>query len=73
MVIPTGGSEATNPENTEALYASVRSWGTEEEGETTFPYWKGVEEYQDSVEPTSLSANFAAVFPEVVILLNSRL
>ena len=26
-VLPTGGGEATKPVNTEALYASVRSWG----------------------------------------------
>ena len=31
LVFPTGGGEATKSENTEALYASVRSWGTEEE------------------------------------------
>ena len=27
VVFPIGGGEATNPENMEALYASVRSWG----------------------------------------------
>ena len=26
-----GGGEATNPENMEVLYASIRSWGMEEE------------------------------------------
>ena len=31
VIFLTGGGEATNPENMEALYASVRSWGTEEE------------------------------------------
>ena len=29
VVFPTGGGEATKPEKMEALYASVRSWGTE--------------------------------------------
>ena len=56
----------------EALYASMRSWGTEEEGNIPSPSCKGVDEYRDPVDPTSLSANFAAVFPEVVSLLNSR-
>ena len=28
VVLPTGGSESTNLENMEELYASVRSWGT---------------------------------------------
>ena len=44
VVLPTGGGEATNPENMEALYASVRSWGTEEEDTIPFPYWKGFDE-----------------------------
>ena len=32
---------------------------------------RGVDEYRYPVEPTSLSANFTAVFPEVASLLNS--
>ena len=72
MVLPTGGGEATNPENMEALYASVRSWGTEEEGDIAFQSWKVVYEYQDPVDPTSLSANFGAVFMEVASLPNFR-
>ena len=56
----------------EALYASVQSLGKEEEVGITFTSCKGVDEYQDPVEPTSLSANFAAVFPDVASLLNSR-
>ena len=56
----------------EALYASIWSWGTEEEDDIHLLYWKGVYEYQDPVEPTSLSANFDDVFPEVASLLNSR-
>ena len=72
MVFLTGVGEATNPEKIEDLYASVRSWSTEEEYDIPFPYWKGVDEYRDPVEPNSLSANFAAVFPEVSSLLNSR-
>ena len=31
-IFPTGGGEATIPENMEALYASSQQWGTEEEG-----------------------------------------
>ena len=72
MVFPPGGGEAINPENIEALYSSVRSWGTEEEGDIPFTSWKGVDEYQDLFDPTSLSANFADVFLEVSILLNSH-
>ena len=30
VVLPTGRGEATNPENMEALYVSVKSWGREE-------------------------------------------
>ena len=30
VAFPTGGGEAIEPENMEALYASIRSWGTEE-------------------------------------------
>ena len=72
VTFPTGGCEATNPENMEALYASVQAWGTEEQGDIIFPYWKGVDEYQDSVDPNSLSSRFAAVFPEVASLLKYR-
>ena len=56
----------------EALYTSVRSWGTEEYKNIYFPSWKGVDEYQDPVDPISLSSNFADVFPEVARLLNSH-
>ena len=69
-VFLTGGGEDTNPENMETLYASVQSWGTEEEDNIPFPDWKGVDEYQYPVYPTSLSANFAAVFLEVASILN---
>ena len=41
----------------------------EEEDDIPLPSWKGVNEYQDPVDPTSLSANFRAVFPEAKILL----
>ena len=71
-VLPTGGGEAKKSENMEALYSSVRSWGTEEEEDIHFPTWKGFYEYREPVHPTSLSDNFAAVFPEVGILLKSR-
>ena len=53
---PTGGDEATNPENMEALCAYIRSRGMEEEDKITFPYWKGVGEYRDLVNPNSLYA-----------------
>ena len=43
MLFPTGGGEATNPENVEALYASVRSWYMEEEDNIPFPDCKGVD------------------------------
>ena len=72
VVFPTGGCEATNWENTKALYASVRLWGTEEEDIIPFPYWKGFYEYQEPIDPTSISSNFAAVFTKVASLLNSR-
>ena len=72
MVWPTGGGEATNPENMEVVYTSKPSWDTEEEGATNFPSWKGVDEYHYPVEPTLLSANFTAVFTEVASLLNSN-
>ena len=62
MVLPTGGGEATNPKNIRALYASVWSWGTEKEEDIPFPFWKGVEEYREPVDPTSLSAKFVAFF-----------
>ena len=68
MVFPIGGGEATNPENVEALHASVQSWGMEEEYDIPLTYWKVVDEYRDAVDPTSLSANFVAVFLEVEIL-----
>ena len=45
----------------------------EEEKDIYFPYWKGVDEYQDLVDPTSPSANFAAVFLEVASLINFHL
>ena len=51
LVLPTGGGEATNPEKTEALYASVRSWVTEEEDGITLPSYKGVDEYREPVDP----------------------
>ena len=41
VVFMTGGVDATNPENMEALYESVRSWGTEEEDDTNFPSCNG--------------------------------
>ena len=47
---PSCGGESTNPENMEALYASVQSWGTEEEGDIPFPSWQGVDEYRDRVD-----------------------
>ena len=72
MVLSTGGGEATNPEKMEDLYASIRYWGMEEEDNTTFPSWKGDDDYQDPADPKALSANLAAVFPGVAILLNSR-
>ena len=56
----------------EALYASVQLWFTVEECDIPFPYWKGVDEYRYPVGPTSLSANFTDVFPEVLSLLHSR-
>ena len=55
----------------EALYASIRSWGTEEEGNKPSSIRKGVDEYLEPTDPASLSANFAALFPEVASLLNS--
>ena len=63
VVLPTGGGEATNTEKIEDLYASVQSWGSEQEGNLPFPSWKGVDEYQYPVDLTSLSANFVAVIP----------
>ena len=44
VVFLKGVGESTNPENMEDLYASVRSWGTEEEDDIPFPDWKGVDE-----------------------------
>ena len=48
-ILPMGGGEATSLENMEALYASLCSWGTEEEDNIPFPYWKGIDEYQEPV------------------------
>ena len=36
VTFPSGGSESTNPENMEALHASIKSWGTEKEDNTLF-------------------------------------
>ena len=55
-----GGGEAKTTENMEYLYVYVRSWGTEEEEDTHFTYWKVVDECRDHVEIKSLSANFSA-------------
>ena len=71
MLLPPGGGESTNLENMEDLYASARSQGTEEEDNIYFPTWKETDGYQDTVDTTSLLANFAAMFPEVTSLLNS--
>ena len=35
----------------EALYASLWSWGMEEEDDITFKYCKGVDEYGKHIEP----------------------
>ena len=56
----------------ESLHASVHSWIMEEENDTPFIYWEGVNEYQGLTDPTSLSAKFVDVFPEVKILLTER-
>ena len=72
VVLLTSGVKSTNLENIEALYAYVLSWVKEEEEDVPFLTWKGVDEYWDPVETTSLSANFAAVFPKVASLLNYR-
>ena len=66
-----GVGEATNPEKMEALYDSIRTCGTEEQDNTPFPSCKVVYEYQDTVDLTSLSDEFAALFPEEEILLNA--
>ena len=42
----------------------------EEEDDVPFTDWKGVDEYQKPIEPTSLSDNFVAMFPEAESLLN---
>ena len=52
VVFSTDGGESKTPENMEALYASVQSWGTEEEDDVPFPTWKGVDEYWEPVNPT---------------------
>ena len=54
----------------EDLYASVLSWGMADREYIPFPESKAVEEYRDLVDPNSLLANVAAVFQEVVSLLN---
>ena len=59
-----GKVEATSPENMEFLYASLRSWGMEEEDDITFSEFKGFNEYRYPVDPTSLSANFAEKYIE---------
>ena len=46
VLFPTGGGESTKPENMEGLYASIRSWGTEEKYKIPFPLWKVVDEYR---------------------------
>ena len=46
--------------------------GTYEEYNIPLPSWKGVGDYRDPVEPTSLSSNFAAVILELASLINSR-
>ena len=52
VAFPTGRGEATNPENMEALYASVQLWGTEKEGDIPFPSWNLFDEYRDPVDST---------------------
>ena len=42
----------------------------EEEDDRNFPDWKGSNEYQEPIGPTSLLANFVSVSLEAVILLN---
>ena len=54
----------------EALYESIWSWVTEEDYIIPFTDWKVVDEYHDTVYPTSLSDNFKAVLLEAEILLN---
>ena len=72
VVLPTGVDEAANPDKMEALYASVRSWGTEEEYTIPFPDQKGVGEYWDHLDTNLLSANLVAVFLDMTSLLNSH-
>ena len=52
VVLPTGRGESKKIEKMEALYASVRSWGIEEEDGIPLPDQKGVDEYRDPVETT---------------------
>ena len=66
-----GGGGATSPENVKALYAFVCSRDKKEQYNIPFVDWKRVGEYWDPVDPTSLSANFAAMFLEVESLINS--
>ena len=40
-ILTTGGEEAKILSNMEALYVSVRSWGTREEVNIPFTDWKG--------------------------------
>ena len=70
VVLLTSGVKSTNLENIEALYAYVLSWVKEEEEDVPFLTCKGVDEYWDPVETTSLSANFSDVFPDMSSLLN---
>ena len=58
VVFPTGGYEVTNLEMMESFNASKQSWDTEEEDNTPFTYWKGIDEYRDPIDSTSLTANF---------------
>ena len=53
-----------------SVYAYVRSRGIEEEDSIPFPDCKVFEKYWYPVDPTSLSANFTSVFPEVARLIN---
>ena len=56
----------------EALYTSVRSWGTQEEDGIKLIDWNRVDEYRDPVDPTSLSEKVLVMFPEVPSLINSH-
>ena len=54
----------------EVFYLSVCSWGIEEEDNIQLTEWKGVEKYREPIETTLISANFAAVFLWLDILIN---